>query len=139
MLLLTINEAYAIFKETYPEIRIGVSKFAQLRPKECTLITDKKGAHATCICIYHQNVKIMFNALKAKNCFDANVVTYKHLLQKIVCENPKEDCFPQNCEECPGTQHVEEALAAKLYDNFMEEIKIRQWISNEGKISSLFV
>lgn len=75
LLLLTINEAYAIFKERYPNIRIGISKFAEMRPKECTLISDKKGAHATCICIYHQNVKLIFNALKAKNFFDADILT----------------------------------------------------------------
>lgn len=139
LLLLTINEAYAIFKEKHPHIRIGISKFAEMRPRECTLISDKKEAHATCICIYHQNVKLIFNALKAKNFFDADVLTYKNLLQKIVCENPTDNCFLQICDECPGTQQLEEALVTKLYDNFMDEVKIRQWTSNEGKITSLFV
>ena len=37
LVLCNLREAYEQFKQTYPDQKIGFSKFAELRPKECVL------------------------------------------------------------------------------------------------------
>lgn len=58
LLLLNLKEIYAVFKQEYPDIHIGFSKFASLRPKQCVL-AGSSGTHSICVCPYHQNLKLM--------------------------------------------------------------------------------
>lgn len=133
LLLFSLNEGYAIFKEKHPHFRIGFSKFASLRPKECTLVTDRKGAHATCVCVHHQNLKLIFNALKTCKLFEQNIESYKQLLKEIICENATDECYLNKCVKCPGTAKLEKALENGFSANLIEELKIKQWITNNGE------
>ena len=45
-------------------MKIGLSKFAELRPKECVL-AGASGTHNVCVCTIHQNVKLMLSAISA--------------------------------------------------------------------------
>ena len=47
-----------MFKEKYPEYKIGSTKFAELRPKWCVI--------AGSVCTIHQNVKTMIDAINLK-------------------------------------------------------------------------
>jgi len=58
LLLLNLKEIYSLFKNEYPDIRIGFSKFASLRPKQYVL-AGSSGTHSICVCPYHQNLKLM--------------------------------------------------------------------------------
>ena len=40
---------------------MGFSKFAELSPKECVL-AGATGTHSVCVCMIHQNVKLMMMA-----------------------------------------------------------------------------
>ena len=59
-LTMTINEAYALFKEENADQKIGRSKFAELRPP-AVLLSSQTPANV-CTCLYHQN---MFLALES--------------------------------------------------------------------------
>src|SRR6267154_676964 len=37
LILCNLREAFRAFKDIYPDLKIGFSKFAELRPKECIL------------------------------------------------------------------------------------------------------
>ena len=56
--LCNLTEAYRQFKTLHPDIKVGFSKFAELRPKECVL-AGATGTHSVCVCTIHQNVKLM--------------------------------------------------------------------------------
>ncbi len=58
LVLCNLKEAYQKFKEKFPEAKLGFSKFAQLRPKECVL-AGPHGTHSVCVCTIHQNAKLM--------------------------------------------------------------------------------
>ena len=58
LLLCNLKEAYVVFKSEYPSMKVGFSKFAELRPKNVVL-PGSAGTHAVCVCTYHQNVKLM--------------------------------------------------------------------------------
>ena len=49
----SILEVFALFKEEYPDITVGKSKFADLRPKHVLL--SSKLPHNVCLCRYHEN------------------------------------------------------------------------------------
>ena len=47
-ILCNLREAYESFKTKHTEVRVGFSKFADLRPKECVL-AEAGGTHAVCV------------------------------------------------------------------------------------------
>ena len=52
LVLSNLKEVYQLFSEKYPNIRMGFSKFAELRPKEC-VFAAASGTH--CVCMYHSS------------------------------------------------------------------------------------
>jgi hypothetical protein len=61
--LCNLKEAYTNFKEKYPNLEVGFSKFSELRPKQCVL-AGSSGTHSVCVCTTHQNMKLMFVGAK---------------------------------------------------------------------------
>ena len=57
LLLGTLRELYVSFKEKYPNLKVGFSKFASLKPRECVFVRSC-GTHTVCVCTYHQNAKL---------------------------------------------------------------------------------
>ena len=49
LVLCNLRESYSKFKTDYPDAKIGFSKFASLRPKECVL-AGACGTHSVCVC-----------------------------------------------------------------------------------------
>ena len=62
LVLNNLRELYKEFKGRFPNLKIGFSKFAELRPKQCVL-AGSSGTHCVCVCTIHQNVKLMLNKL----------------------------------------------------------------------------
>ncbi|KAK3920021.1 ATP-dependent 6-phosphofructokinase, muscle type [Frankliniella fusca] len=69
LFLTTLKEGYQSLKSSYPELKIGFSTFAALRPKEVVL-AGQAGTHTVCVCTYHQNVKLMLSAANLDNLKD---------------------------------------------------------------------
>ena len=124
LLLLNLNELFAAFKEKFPSNKIGFSKFCSLRPKWC-VTTDSSGTHSVCVCTYHQNAKLLVNAIK----WDC---TYKDLMKLIVCDVENQECMIHRCANCPGINSLEEFLKVELaeYDPD-EEFMFNQWQSTD--------
>lgn len=57
-ILCNIRELYASFKKENPTIEIKFAKFASLRPQHCVM-AGSSGTHTVCVCILHQNLKLM--------------------------------------------------------------------------------
>lgn len=57
LLLGSLREIYANFKEEHPDLKIGFSRFASLRPPECVFVRSS-GTHTVCVCTTHQNAKL---------------------------------------------------------------------------------
>ena len=62
LFLMNLSELYQEFKKDYPDNKIGISKFCELRPKNCTTV-ESHGSHSVCVCKIHQNVKLMVASL----------------------------------------------------------------------------
>lgn len=86
LLLANISEIYACFKTENPDVKIGFSTFALLRPKWCVPV-GSAGSHNVCVCTYHQNVKLMVSAINPS-------LNYKNILQLCVCDMSEQNaCF----------------------------------------------
>ncbi len=90
LVLSNLKEAYQLFKEKYLNEKIGFSKFAELRPKHCVL-AGASGTHSVCVCIIHQNVKLMMLGAKLPNLTahsELPLSSYRHCLAQMICNPP---------------------------------------------------
>ena len=106
LILRNIREAYSQYKSTFPGDKIVFSKFAELRPKWCRTV-DQSGSHNVCVCIYHQNVKLMLSAVNP-------TLRYQVLLEVCVCDVTRKDCMLNKCEDCPGFENVVDFLRNEI-------------------------
>ena len=53
LLLFNVNQLFLEFKKEYPTVKIGSSKFCELRPKWVKTV-NHSGMHSVCVCHYHQ-------------------------------------------------------------------------------------
>ena len=137
LIMYNLREVYVLFQKHCLELglqfRLGFTYFCLLRPDQCVLVSNSKGIHNVCVCIHHQNPKLLVEGAKmtAKNLkikYDENLPqSAKEILIKMTCEKPNEACFFGECSKCPG---VTETL--KLVKNYFERsaidtIQCKQW------------
>ena len=131
LVLSNLKECYILFKERYPVEKIGFSKFAELRPKQCVL-PGASGTHTVCVCTIHQNVKLMFIAAKIHE-LTANssqsLQTYHQCLAHIICNPPRPICYLGSCNECPGIAQLNTDLLEIFEHNMIENVTFKQWVS----------
>ena len=101
-----LQELYTAFKEKYPNVNIGFSKFCAQRPKWCVLAGSKM-THSVCVCSAHQNVVLLVDAMDQD-------LTYKDLIKKIVYNPESNKCIMHQCQPCPGTAALKEFLDQEL-------------------------
>ena len=91
------------------QLKVGFSKFTQLRPAEC-VIAGASGTHSVYVCKIHQNVKLMMIGSRLEHLIGGEIKHYRHCLAKMQCFPPTLECFLRKCTECPGV----EILCAEL-------------------------
>ena len=112
-------------------MKIGVSKFAMLRAKECVL-EGAGGAHSVCVCTIHNNVKLMMYGSRIAEATERLEVALKHHANTsalTMCSLSLAACNLGSCEQCSGSK----TLMAKILECFDEkglyEIAYKQWRS----------
>ena len=150
LILLTQYEAFLLFKEKNPEIKMGFSKFAEARPKNVVL-PGAAGTHNVCVCTYHQNVKLMISnsqiATKKEfkkivgattgNCYEGEI-KYRHLVAQITCSPPREECWLSSCKQCEDTTAMERKLVSIFAELDIDEVSYKQWVSTDRTELSSF-
>lgn len=56
-MLSNVTETFALFKKENPDLQVGWTSFAHLRPRQCVL-AGAGGTHSVCVCPMHENVKL---------------------------------------------------------------------------------
>lgn len=131
LVLCNLKELHRNFRDKYPEIEIGFSRFATLRPPFCVL-AGQSGTHTVCVCTSHHNVKLKLDACRIGQLtsdWTIPLTDYKDCLKCIVCKDPTIECFSSKCKECPGTKKLNEMLKMKFDDAIIDTIKYSRWIS----------
>lgn len=96
--------------------------FCSLQPKWCVL-PGSSGTHSVCVCKYHQNVKLIIEGAKLN-------VSYRDLMEYLVCNIEKDSCMLDTCSECPGSETLYEVLANEI-DNLPEEVVLKEWVHTD--------
>lgn len=96
ILLMNVSEAYQLFKQDHPSIKVGKSKFASLRPKHVCICSDRD--HTVCCCIYHENFSFLLESLRKMG---KDIPTDTELLHASVCPSEQTtECFLGDCPVC---------------------------------------
>ena len=99
LVLGTLREIYQLYKKDDANSKIGFSRFAALRPRNCVL-AGSSGTHSVCVCTYHQNPKLLAAALGIRN------HTQQDLIKQCVCDACRRECMMAECKKCPGENGV---------------------------------
>ncbi|KAJ8688286.1 hypothetical protein QAD02_024081 [Eretmocerus hayati] len=78
LVLYNIRELYLKFKDLHPDVKVGMTKFAEARPVHCVL-AGSSGTHSVCVCVYHQNVKLMLKGLDISAFTSGTLTDYKEI------------------------------------------------------------
>lgn len=130
LLLLNLKELYLEFKKLHPGIKVGFSKFCELKPEQCIPVGGK-GTHSVCVCKIHQNVKLMIAGARLKELTKdyenrSYLGNYKTILQKIICKNSTETCFSLECNKCPGVDSIKNTLEEVFNENYIDSITYKK-------------
>ena len=131
LVLSNLKEEYHAFKDAYPDLKIGFSKFAELRPPQCVL-AGASGTHSVCVCTIHQNVKLMFLGARLSELIAPENIalpSYHHCLARILCNPPLPTCYLGECAYCPGVSNLRDDLITLLDENLIDNITFKQWVS----------
>jgi hypothetical protein len=131
-LLLTLKEAYALFKAENPMGKIGISSFCALRPAWCVLYGNNRSPTDSCLCVYHENAKLLLSeTCPGTPCSEA--------ISLMVCDIEREECMlTETCEKCPGEEALRQLLL--MLDCFQDEadgVTYRQWKRTPGQQFSI--
>lgn len=130
------KETYALFCEEFSNVKIGLSKFQELKEKNI-ILPSAKGVHKVCVCTHHQNVKLMLESSGLLKNDPLNLVkdsenlSFKSYLGLLVCKDPKPDCFENNCENCFNKDNsADKDNLLEYFTNLeLDTIKFYQWVT----------
>ena len=128
-LVMTLAEAYETFKQEQPEIQIGKSKFAEIRPSH-VLLTGQTPQNV-CGCIYHSNIILLLEALHKKV---PNIIPLysEEFLKMTVCDISEEFCMSDACHTCGGQKRFSQNIVDKVDElRAADELRWYQWKKDE--------
>lgn len=101
ILLSTVMETFQKFKEEHPDLKVGKSKFASLRPPNVLPVSEKD--HSVCCCSYHENFEMLVDGIrKSVPDFPQQDI----LLSMSVCDPALLKCHLGECDNCKGVENL---------------------------------
>lgn len=129
-----VIEMFRIFREKNPHIKVGKTKFYELRPKWVKIHPPQD----TCLCVYCENFRLILVAL-GKLISQRDVDALKEfILSGIVCSRQNDNCVLQECQNCPGKEAITTDFLC-INEDEIEEVTFGFWEKGElqKKIVSL--
>ena len=127
---MSIKETHGMFKEENPEVKIGLTKFAELRPPNVLLSSQTPSN--VCTCIYHEN---MILSLSAVNKHVPGIPSYSKDFPASCLADPESDlCWFGKCSHNGCGFKARYELPPAVGD---EKAKWMQWQEYGGRIAKL--
>ena len=133
LMLCNLREAHQLFKRENPDVVVGLSKFSELRPAQC-ILAGPTGTHTVCVCVHHQNVKLMMEGSQLRDLSKEQNVTldsYRHCLAQVMCNPPSLNCIFRKCKECSGTENLQQLLEKIFEGHMVDKVKYRKWFTTD--------
>ena len=133
LVLCSLKESFIKFRDSFPEMKIGFSKFASLRPKECKL-AGASGTHSVCVCTIHNNLKLMMvgsmmNKVTAH--LDVPLEHYSHAIASITCNPAQPSCYLGECNYCPDVESLRTQLTQCFEEAQVDTVEFKQWTTTD--------
>lgn len=126
VMLMTLTEAHQEFRKMFPDRPISLSKFTKLRPIHVVLVKDTP--LNSCCCIYCENMKLLFAALKLF--LPQQIQSLSSLLANLVCDTNNFLCMRGKCPSCSHlSQNLEQMFGN---DNDSCLLKLSRWEKVDG-------
>ena len=125
LLLTNIKEMHVEFKQR-TKLKIGLSKFCELRPKWCVTV-DNSGMHSVCVCQIHQNLKLQISVLPER-------IDMNNIFLKLVCSLDSRECMLHRCSSCLGRSNLSNYIESLFTSDEMEAddvVNYKQWRHND--------
>ena len=136
----TLKNLFNKFQIEYPEVKIGFSKFVELRPKNCKFV-GCKNMHAICLCIACENPRLMIATsllgdltafAEIVNKIDGSKLKLEDIVVYVSCEKKDDECADLDCQICSDRmKDIFGRIKAQLEDLNVEEIEYEQWKSDD--------
>lgn len=110
-----LKEAFAVFKEENPEIKIGFTKFCSLRPKNVLLM--KNTPSEQCKCKVHENFIMKLKGLK---------ISYSQKFwHDYLCDTSlKSRCWKNACDNCMNLKKM------NISEDMAKAVIWKEWVKN---------
>ncbi|KAE8737960.1 hypothetical protein FOCC_FOCC016569 [Frankliniella occidentalis] len=125
LLMNNVGHVYKEFVKANPDMEIGRSKFAELRPKQCCL-ASQSGMHNVCVCAIHENPTLMFNGAHLNKIPDLKSQSVTDCIKFFVCNPPTPECYFRTCQKCP-----DKSLFLKLIQDYFDAVEVEEVTYNQ--------
>ena len=92
---MSLKESYHLFTQENETVKVGLSKFCDLRPQNIKLF-DQIPPNV-CVCIYHENVCLLLGELQRHTDLSSG---FAEFVKQITCDESSVECIYRNCEIC---------------------------------------
>ena len=133
LMLCDIKILHIRFKELNTQISIGLTKFAELRPKWC-ILAGANGTHSVCVCTMHQNCKTMFDAsnlARFTKDYDDSIKEYKNCFRYFLCDKPSPACYLRECQLCRKKDLLSDYLKNVFEEKSISKVIFSTWESTD--------
>lgn len=128
-MLLTVSEAYEIYKQETVGRGVSKSKFFECRPQNVQL--SSKIPHNMCVCIYHANFSFLLKG--CASIIDSFPKSFESFLKSVCCNIEHEVCMTNDCEEC--TKDVMDIVPLKYWSKMDENVNWQYWRKVDDRVS----
>ena len=136
----TLKEAYKMFQEKYPTLKIGFTRFRTSKPVQVVKVSETN--RRTCLCMQCCNIAVKAEAIKklikVKGDEDSAYLpcTKQDLAKLTLCAEPQRECYMRTCKKC-STKAIDKTFN-NLKEKTEEEIQWAKWeyvsIQKDGKV-----
>ena len=128
----TVDEALALFRKENPSVKIGRSKFYELKPKNVLFMKDSPADQ--CKCVQHETFRMLLVPFKIQT-------TSKDFWSKVLCNTSdlKGACWKNECKDCKNGQKLMLWIQQNKADNNMvdnAEIRWHVWENQQSVTKS---
>lgn len=126
LMMMTVMEAYKLFKLEHKNVKVGKSKFASLRPIHVQPVSEKD--QNVCCCRYHENVEMLLDSLR-KSC--PGLPSLDAVVEGAGCRWDIK-CYLGDCDICSDVGiFIHTLLPSELLED--AEILYYQWNTENKK------
>lgn len=133
LLLMNIKEANRLFQEE-SGIKVGLTKFSQLRPPQVQPMTARD--QQVCACIYHENIDLLLSALSTSVVNELPKCS-EDAFEKTVCDPISIKCIDRMCKKCGVDAFLDDIIGKSKQPD--TPVSYYQWHNVDKRVAKIMV